>query len=118
MNPGFPSSTWASDFGTLCLKKSLELLRLTVKQKRDVIEQASAEYDVGLLCELLDLQRSSFYYTSKAVDDSHLRKAIEEICLKQTRYGYRRIIPLATRNASILSPISCGLDGDYPIWAD
>jgi len=39
----------------------------------------------------LDLQRSSFYYTSKAVDDSHLRLAIEEICLKQTRYGYRRI---------------------------
>ena len=29
-----------------------------------------------------------------------------------------RVIPLATRNASILSPISCGLDGDYPIWAD
>lgn len=46
---------------------------------------------MGLLCELLDLQRSSFYYTSKAVDDSHLRLAIEEICLKQTRYGYRRI---------------------------
>jgi len=46
---------------------------------------------VGLLCELLFLQRSSFYYTSKAVDDSHLRLAIEEICLKQTRYGYRRV---------------------------
>ena len=46
---------------------------------------------MGLLCELLDLQRSSFYYTSKAVDDSHLRLAIEGICLKQTRYGYRRI---------------------------
>ncbi len=46
---------------------------------------------MGLLCELLELQRSSFYYTSTAADDSSLRKAIEEICLKQTRYGYRRI---------------------------
>ena len=46
---------------------------------------------MDLLCELLFLQRSSFYYTSKADDDSHLRLAIEEICLKQTRYGYRRV---------------------------
>ena len=52
---------------------------------------------MGLLCELLFFQRSSFYYTSKAVDDSHLRKAIEEICLKQTRYGYRRIIDQLNR---------------------
>jgi len=56
-----------------------------------VVQLVQAEYGVNFLCELLQLQKSSFYYTSKAGDDSHLRDAIEEICLKQTRYGYRRV---------------------------
>ena len=46
---------------------------------------------MSLLCQLLKLQRSRFYYTSVATNDSSLRETIVEICQKQTRYGYRRV---------------------------
>jgi len=62
-----------------------------VKEKRALVQQAKAEHDVNLLCEILELSRSSFYYTCTVEDESELRDMIEQICLKNTRYGYRRI---------------------------
>ena len=53
--------------------------------------QAKAEYGVNLLCELLELSHSSFYYTGAVNDDSSLRDMIEQICHKNPRYGYRRV---------------------------
>ena len=50
-----------------------------------------AECDVSLLCEMLQLSHSSFYYTSTVTDDVKIREALERLCLEKPRYGYRRI---------------------------
>lgn len=42
-------------------------------------------------CELLKLQRSTFYYQSENVDESELEAAIEEIAGKFPTYGTRRV---------------------------
>lgn len=49
------------------------------------------EWSERLLCRLLDVPRSSYYYTSKPADDLELRDAIERIALEYPRYGYRRV---------------------------
>ena len=48
-------------------------------------------YDVKMLCGLMDMPRSSYYYVSDRCDDMEIRDSIERACLKYTRYGYRRI---------------------------
>ena len=55
------------------------------------------EFDIGLLCDVIGLARSSFYYTCQASDDQGLRKAIESVCLHHSRYGYRRVTPMLHR---------------------
>lgn len=52
---------------------------------------ASEEFDVELLCDLLGLARSSYYYCPVSADDMELRSAIEAIALEYPRYGYRRM---------------------------
>ncbi len=52
----------------------------------------SNEFSVPLLCDVIGLSRSSFYYKSQKSDDSKLRSDIEGICLRYTRYGYRRVL--------------------------
>ena len=69
------------------------------------MQQARDEYDVRLLCELLDLSHSSFYYTRTEADNSKLRKTIETACLKNPRYGYRRVTNLLHR-----AGVEIGLD--------
>lgn len=51
----------------------------------------SEEFDVKLVCDLLGVARSSFYYRPQAQDDLELRSAMESIALEFPRYGYRRI---------------------------
>ena len=53
---------------------------------------ASHEFSLLLLCGVIGLTRSSFYYKSQASDDSKLRSDIEGVCLRYTRYGYRRVL--------------------------
>jgi len=48
-------------------------------------------YDVKMLCGLMDMPRSSYYYVSDRRDDMEIRNSIEHACLKHTRYGHRRI---------------------------
>ena len=56
-----------------------------------MVDLAKEEFNIKLLCELLGLARSSFYYTSIAEDDSWLREQIERICLIHHRRGYRLV---------------------------
>ena len=42
---------------------------------------ASHEFSLPLLCDVIGLARSSFYYKSQASDDSKLRRDIEGVCL-------------------------------------
>jgi transposase InsO family protein len=46
---------------------------------------------VSLLCDLVDLPRSTFYYTSQVLPDLALRAAMETVALEFPRYGYRRM---------------------------
>jgi putative transposase len=48
-------------------------------------------YDVKMLCRLMDIPRSIYYYVPDRRDDMEIRDSIEHACLKYTRYGHRRI---------------------------
>ncbi|MEN9937816.1 MAG: hypothetical protein RLZZ387_4395 [Chloroflexota bacterium] len=48
-------------------------------------------FPVQLLCDVVDLAPSSFYYQPEPRDDLALRSAIEAIAAEYPRYGYRRV---------------------------
>ncbi|GAH31130.1 unnamed protein product, partial [marine sediment metagenome] len=48
-------------------------------------------YPVTAACELLELQRSTFYYQSEQVDECELEAVIEDIAGKYPTYGTRRV---------------------------
>ncbi len=54
-------------------------------------KRGSEAFPISLLCNVLGLSRSSFYYDSKADGDAQLCRHIEQIRLSNHRYGYRRI---------------------------
>ena len=56
-----------------------------------MIDQLINQYPVTLLCELLAVSRSSYYYEAPEPDEEELRKAIEEIAARFPTYGSRRI---------------------------
>ncbi|MCH8292352.1 transposase [Candidatus Poribacteria bacterium] len=68
-----------------------------------MVDLAKDEFDTKLLCKLLGLARSSFYYDSTAQDDSWLRQQIEGICLIHHRRGYRRVTNALHREGIIVN---------------
>jgi putative transposase len=57
-----------------------------------MITEMSQDYPVKLLCDLLDLPRSTYYCKPKEkAGDKELLKAIEKIIVKKPYYGYRRV---------------------------
>ena len=65
--------------------------------------RGSAEFATTLLCDVLGLSRSSFYYSSTATRDSELRGPIEQIRLSHHRYGYRRITNELSRQGIVVN---------------
>jgi len=65
------------------------------------VQKLSDKYDVKLLCELQNLPKSSYYYVPVVRDDSKLRNAIEQACLRHIRYGYRRVTPVVKKKHKI-----------------
>lgn len=53
--------------------------------------QLSGEYPVSVVCEVLDIARSSFYYRRVEQDETVLRTAIEAVATRFPTYGSRRI---------------------------
>jgi len=53
--------------------------------------QLATAYPVSLVCRLLGLPRSSFYYQPQASADDELKAAIEEVIATWPTYGYRRV---------------------------
>jgi len=51
----------------------------------------SSDYPRSLICDLLDLSRSSYYYAASQTDESCLRAAITELASAWPTYGSRRI---------------------------
>ncbi len=49
------------------------------------------EFPVRLLCRLLEVAPSSYYYQQQPVEEIELRAQIEQIALEFPRYGYRRM---------------------------
>jgi len=58
----------------------------------------TAEYPVGLVCQTLDLARSSFYYVPEpAADETDVKLALREIAGEWPTYGYRRLTAQLSR---------------------
>lgn len=72
-----------------------------MKERREIVHKLSDRYDVNLLCELLDLPKSSYYYVPVVRDDGELRYAIEQTCLRYTRYSYRRVTPMVKKKHKV-----------------
>ena len=57
-----------------------------------MIRQMSADYPVSVLCEVLEVPRSTVYYQPQVKpDDVVFRAAIERLLMRWPRYGYRRV---------------------------
>ena len=56
-----------------------------------MVKRGSKAFPITLLCDVLGLSRSSYYYASKGNGDAQLCQRIEQIRLSYHRYGYRRI---------------------------
>lgn len=49
------------------------------------------EYPISLVCEVLELPRSSYYYTKLKKQETEIKKDIERLAGNWPAYGYRRI---------------------------
>lgn len=63
----------------------------------------SQEYPVTTLCQVLDINRSSFYYQPIAKSDDDLANAIAQLAAEHPTYGYRRITALLHRQGQIVN---------------
>jgi hypothetical protein len=52
-----------------------------------VIAQLEAQYPVTLLCELLQVSRSSYYYETVEPDESTICTALEKLAAEFSTYG-------------------------------
>ena len=59
--------------------------------------ELSGTYDINMICKLMDMPRSNYYYVPDSRDDMEIRASIERACLKYSRYGYRRITSVLRR---------------------
>jgi putative transposase len=62
-------------------------------RKRVMVERLQVCYEVGVsrACDVLEMRRSSYYYTSRADRQEELRVRIRDIATSRVHYGYRRI---------------------------
>jgi transposase InsO family protein len=55
------------------------------------VKALAGEYGVTLMCELVDLERSTYYYHAVAGEDQAVRTAIVEVAARFPRYAYPRV---------------------------
>ena len=51
----------------------------------------AGEFPTNMVCEALELARSTYYYRSEKQEDNVLKQAIEHVAETWPRYGYRRV---------------------------
>jgi putative transposase len=56
-----------------------------------VIEMLKSDYPISMLCDLLTVSRSSFYYQPAEADESDLREAVNQLAAQFPTYGSRRL---------------------------
>lgn len=66
----------------------------------------SATYPISLLCTVLGLARSSFYYKEGAPDETALEQAIEQVAARFPTYGTRRVTHQVRRQEPDLRPLN------------
>ena len=62
-----------------------------------MIEQLRGEYSDRLLCEALDVHRSSLYHDPRPEEDRPLREALVSLAGQWPTYGYRRLTVMLRR---------------------
>lgn len=59
--------------------------------KRQIVDALRETYPVQLVCQVLDLAPSTYYYQPRGTDDLSLLVAIEDVLRRFPIYGYRRV---------------------------
>jgi putative transposase len=65
----------------------------------------SHDYPVSLICQIVGLARSSYYYGALERDETSLKAAIEGVAAKFPTYGSRRVTVQVKRQAPQLKPV-------------
>ncbi len=65
----------------------------------------SNDYPVSLICDVVGLSRSSYYYGALERDETSLKAAIEGVAAKFPTYGSRRVTAQVKRQAPELKPL-------------
>ena len=68
-----------------------------------MIEKLATAYPVQLICGVLGLSRSSYYYRPRPRDDEALKAALQEVAAEWPTYGYRRLTVQVGREKHILA---------------
>jgi hypothetical protein len=71
--------------------KKLIALERSIEEKRKVIKMLKSDYPISLLCNMLAVSRSSFYYRPAEADESELREAVNQLAVRFLIYGSRRL---------------------------
>ncbi len=77
------------------------MAQIPLVTKRQIIAALSEEYSVRLLCEVLEISPSSYYYVPKGRDDLGLLSQIEEVLVRFPTYGYRRVTAQLRRDGCL-----------------
>jgi putative transposase len=67
-----------------------------------VIAQLSEDYPVQMICAVLGLPRSSYYYQPHPRDDQVAKDALDRVAAKWTTYGYRRLTVQLQRDEKLV----------------
>ena len=65
----------------------------------------AADYPVSVICEVVALPRSSYYYRTVECDETSLHTALEQAAAKFPTYGSRRLTEQVKRDTPELSPL-------------
>jgi transposase InsO family protein len=72
-------------------------------KKREIITELSEQYPTRLVCEVLEIAPSSYYYQSQGEDDLTLLQWIEGVIIEFPRYGYRRVTAQLRRQGHLVN---------------
>jgi len=70
-----------------------------------VIHMLASDYPVKVLCEVVGLPRSSYYYRAVECDETSLKTAIDKAAATRPTYGSRRLAEQVKRDAPELQPL-------------
>jgi putative transposase len=90
-NCGIGTSHREVDLGAERGKKSIELAGLPVMIKRQIVDSLRGQYPVNGLCEMVNLERSTYYYQPTEKDDLSWLVLIKDVIRKHPTWGYRMI---------------------------